>query len=890
MPRRTLPVSALLLACAPLVAGDAPPAATWQAVGWGGGAYYFAVSWHPTDGNVIYMGGDCAGLYRTESKAKQWEFANNGITNYAVYSTATSPAAPDLVYALTDGGLHKSTDRAKTWTFVADSAKDKLDIMSKRDGSVRAIGIDPKNADIVYVGSHTGKLWKTSDGAKTWSELAYREVFPKPAPPPAYTGTSSLRISYDAGAPGKDPMGRISRFYGPGEKAKDWSAFKRMTARFMLPADAPAVQMQLVVQSGESWKWQQGEWIEGKPGAWVEVPLDLTKLSELNSVRMIHIAVRTFQPGWKGGIQVDAVALHSDPAGTLEAGAVADGKTTVLVADWEKDAEGWAANNQGDDFRKVTGLRQGAEKTGGDVLSSVAVAGDGAVYITNTKLGALRSDDAGITWKPLAAPKSAMCISTTPDPKLLWLSAGTAGALRSADRGETWVPVALAQKQDPKLAVREVVVAPNRPQRVYAIATIDWGGHFYASDDGGTTWAHNTLVHNDTTGNPTNPDEVGANEWVKGTSGLSSIKNIAVNPQNADEFFVAGNWRNIFSGDGGKTLEERSTGADNTCTTDIQFLGDKTYATAMDEGLLVTDNGGKQWKQLWPLKYDVNTSGHFWRVRVAKVDGQDRIVTTASPWQSFGNPKCANRAYVSADGGATFAISNAGLPDYVPNVNCMWGRSFPRALAQHPSDPNILYLGMDGDPEPAKNLPGGGIFRSADGGRTWTRCAGQPGGLRLYYGLVVDPTNPKRLYYSVCGNGGGAWMSEDEGATWTHIFKNEPWPFNLEVTKEGAVLVGGNNLWRSTDQGKSWKKLTSFTGDATIVGIATDPADAKRFWISRTTWDSSDRGGIYRTVDGGATWQEITGDIPFKKPQILRYNAEKRELWAAGVGIFKLAQ
>ncbi|MCK6489255.1 MAG: hypothetical protein L6R48_13170, partial [Planctomycetes bacterium] len=232
----------------------------------------------------------------------------------------------------------------------------------------------------------------------------------------------------------------------------------------------------------------------------------------------------------------------------------------------------------------------------------------------------------------------------------------------------------------------------------------------------------------------------------------------------------------------------------------------------------------------------------------------------------------------------------AGLPDYVPNVNCMWGRSHARSLAQHPTDPNILYLGMDGDPEPAKKLPGGGIFRSADGGKSWTRCPTQPGGLRLYYGLVVDPTNPKRIWFSSCGNGGGAWRSDDEGATWTHAFKNESWTFNLEVAKDGTVLVGGKDLWRSTDQGASWKKLTSFKGDPTIVGIAIDPADAKRFWISRLSWSSNSDGGIYRTTDGGASWQEITGDIPFRKPQILRYNAETRTLWAAGVGIFTLQQ
>lgn len=881
-------LSALLFASAPILASEAQPT-SWQAVGWGGGAFYYAVSWHPTDGNVIYLGGDCAGLYRTENKAKQWEFANNGITDYAVYSTATSSAAPDLVYALTDGGLHKSVDRAQSWTFIADSAKGKLGILSKRGGSVRAIGIDPANADIVYVGAHDGKLWKTADGAATWTELPYRDAFPKPQQP-AFTGTASVRVTYDAGATGNDPMGRISKLFGPGDKAQDWSAYQRMTARFLVPADAPAVQAQLVVQSGEGWTWQQGDWIEGKPGTWVEVPLDLASLSDLDSVRMIHIAVRTFQPGWKGTVHLDSVALHTDPAGTLAAGAAADGTKTVVVADWEQDGEGWTANSQGQDYRKITALGHGVENMSGDVLSSVAVAGDGAVYITNTKLGVLRSDDAGATWKPLDAPKSAMAISTTADPNVLWLAADNAGALRSDDRGETWAKIALAENQNPKLAVREIVSAPSRAQRLYAIATIGWGGYLYASDDGGATWTTSTQVKNDVTGNPTLPDDVGNSEWPKGTSPLSSIKNIAVNPLNHDEFFIAGNWRNIFSGDGGKTLEERSTGADNTCATDIQFHDGKVYATAMDEGLLVTEDGGKQWRQLIPLKYEPNTSGHFWRVRVATIGDQKRIITTASPWNSYGDSKFFNRAYVSMDGGATFALSHEGLPNYVPNVNCMWGRSHARAMAQHPTDPNIVYVGMDGDPEPAKNLPGGGIFRSADAGRTWTRCATQPGGLRMYYGLAIDPSDPKRLWYSACGKGGGAWTSPDEGATWQHVFKQEDWTFNIDVSPTGVVYVGGKNLWRSADRGQTWTKQTDFNDDPTIVGIAIDPDDEQRLWISRLTWGSNARGGIYRTLDGGETWHEITGDIPIRRPQILRYDASKRELWAAGVGIFKTAQ
>jgi photosystem II stability/assembly factor-like uncharacterized protein len=214
----------------------------------------------------------------------------------------------------------------------------------------------------------------------------------------------------------------------------------------------------------------------------------------------------------------------------------------------------------------------------------------------------------------------------------------------------------------------------------------------------------------------------------------------------------------------------------------------------------------------------------------------------------------------------------------------------PRALAQDPSNPDILYLGMDGDPEPARHLAGGGIFRSSDGGKTWTRCPGQPGGLRMFYGLSVDPTDAKRLFWSCCGTGGGVWRSEDTGATWMHVSSDESWCFNLAIAPSGMILAGGQNLHVSRDHGTTWSKPTNFSGEATVIGIAVDPLDEKRIWISRTTWDSSARGGVYRTTDGGTTWEEITGDIPFRKPQLLRYNAARHELWAGGVGLFKIAQ
>ena len=873
------PFLALLCRAADPEPVTVPPA--WQQIGWGGGSFYWAVAWHPTDENVLYMGGDCTGAYRTEDKAQNWRFANQGICDYAVFSLAVSAASPDLVYTLTDGGLCKSVDRAKTWTFMPESAATALDIRStQHNTSTRAVAIDPRNADVTYAGSYTGKLFKTVDGGTHWKELPYLDGLAKPTAPPAFIGHGVARLVYDGTAAGDNPVGRMTKMFGPGDQAKNWSAYKKLSAQVRLPDGAPAVRAQLVVQSGDKWQWQPGTWIDCKPGAWVEVPLDLSTIAAPDSVRMIHLAVSTFQQDWKGEVLVDAVALFTDATGSLTAGQAPDGKNAVLVSDWEKDgdAQGWAANRQAKDSLKVITVRQSQEKFNQGCVTAVAVAASepSTVYVTNKSNGVFRSDDAGATWVALDAPKQAISIAvSTLDPGIVWAACGTDGLRRSLDRGKTWMVMSESFKKD--TSIHDVVLHPAKPDLVYAIGNNGWFGTLYRSDDAGKTWTGCNKVRPGMPGNPTLPEDV-----KNGLANLSTVINIVVNPKNPDELFICGNWRNQFSSDGGRTLEERSTGADNTCSTDLQFFNGKTYATAMDEGLLVSDNDGSEWRQLLPLKHADHLSGHMWRVRVSKLGDKTRMIATVSPWN--GSP---NAVYVSEDDGKTFKPST-GLPDYVSKINCMWGRSYPRALAVDPKNPDNLFLAMDGDAESATRQ-GGGVFHSIDGAKTWTPCTGLPNGRRMLYGLVIDPVDSKRVFWGTGGTDGGIWRSEDSGTTWESV-KTGSWCWNLETTASGAILAGfGSNLWRSIDHGTSWQMLTNFTEQA-LVGIAVDQQNEQRMWVSRVTWNTSSVGAVWRTSDGGKTWTEITGDLPFRHPIVLRYNAETHELWAAGAGFFKLKQ
>lgn len=505
-----------------------------------------------------------------------------------------------------------------------------------------------------------------------------------------------------------------------------------------------------------------------------------------------------------------------------------------------------------------------------------------AMLVATSNGGLLMSSDGGETWSEaskLTAKDIKNAAFAPSDDAIIYAACAKDGVWKSSDQGKTWSAVNTGI--DPKSSLVELAIDPKDPNLVCAIATNGWAGNMYRTADGGKSW---TAVHNmkvDLQADPTLPQESG-----NGNTGFSSLTNLAINPNDGKELFVAANWRLAHSADGGQSWEERDRGADISCVTDIRFFGGKTYVTVMDEGLFASDDQGASWKQLYPLKYVAGVSGHHWRVFLSKAeDSATRIVSTDSAWDAP-----VNKILISADGGKTFKITADGLPKDRPKKNTMWGDGYARALAADPKNPQTLYLGIDGDPEPEHNQPGGGVFKSTDGGLTWKQLAHQPGSRRMFYGLCVDPTDSNRIFWGCCGNNGGVYRSEDGGESWTLVFKDETWIWNVALSSTGEVYCGGSNLWHSADHGATWKKISDFKDGNAVVGLEVHPKDEKTIWISRVAWNSIASGGVYKTGDAGATWQEITGDIPYRKPLVLRFNPETSELWAGNVGLYKLKQ
>ena len=202
------------------------------------------------------------------------------------------------------------------------------------------------------------------------------------------------------------------------------------------------------------------------------------------------------------------------------------------------------------------------------------------------------------------------------------------------------------------------------------------------------------------------------------------------------------------------------------------------------------------------------------------------------------------------------------------------GRS--AAVTGIPGHPDTYYFGATG----------GGVWKTEDGGTTWSNVSdGFFGG--SIGAVAVSAWDPNVVYVgggekTVRGNvshGDGLWRSTDAGRTWTykglpesrHIPRIRIHPKNPDLVYVAALghLFGPNEergVYRSEDGGDTWEKILFVNEHAGAVDLAMDPTNPRilyaTFWrVLRTPW-SLESGGegssIWKTTDGGDTWEELT--------------------------------
>jgi photosystem II stability/assembly factor-like uncharacterized protein len=263
------------------------------------------------------------------------------------------------------------------------------------------------------------------------------------------------------------------------------------------------------------------------------------------------------------------------------------------------------------------------------------------------------------------------------------------------------------------------------------------------------------------------------------------------------------------------------------------------------EGMFKSADGGRSWSRI-----GLTDSQQIARIRVHPADPS--LVYVAALGHPYG-PNAERGVFRSKDGGSTWQK--------------ILGRNDDRDtgaidLAFEPGNPKVIYAALwqtrrtPWSVYPPSNGPGSGLFKSTDGGDTWTELRGhglpdKPGRI----GIAVAPNRPQRVYAIIDAKDGGMYRSDDGGATWTKTSGDariwgRGWYFG-EITVEpdnpDVVFSLNVNLYRSADGGKTFAPVKGAPGGDDYHVLWIDPSNPQHRILG------VDQGAVV-SVNGGRTW------------------------------------
>ena len=280
-----------------------------------------------------------------------------------------------------------------------------------------------------------------------------------------------------------------------------------------------------------------------------------------------------------------------------------------------------------------------------------------------------------------------------------------------------------------------------------------------------------------------------------------------------------------------------------------------------------------------------------------------------------GDPVHTQVFYFGSTGGGIWKTTDGGI--IWENVSDgFFKRASVGAIAVSTSDPNVIYAGMGETTIRGNVSHGDGVYKSTDGGKTWTHLG--LADTRNIAKVRIHPQNPDLVYVAALGHAHGpnpergVYRSRDGGKTWEQILfrsdkagaidlamdPNNPrilYAAIWEAQRKPYTLVSGGEdcgIFKSTDGGDNWTEITRKPGLPTGVlgkiGLAVSLAKEDRVWA---IIDAED-GALFRSNDGGENWERLSEDRnlwarPWYYQHIYADPKDPETIWALNVQCWK---
>jgi photosystem II stability/assembly factor-like uncharacterized protein len=242
-----------------------------------------------------------------------------------------------------------------------------------------------------------------------------------------------------------------------------------------------------------------------------------------------------------------------------------------------------------------------------------------------------------------------------------------------------------------------------------------------------------------------------------------------------------------------------------------------------------------------------------------------------------------NESYFGATGGGLWKTTDAGNT-WRPVTDGLITSSSVGAVAVSESNPDIVFIGMGESCIRGNIMPGDGVYKSADAGKTWTKVGFADSD--AISKVRIDPTNPDVVFVASFGRYGvpsderGVFKSVDGGKSWKKVLfrDNKTGAVDLSIDEKNPRVMyaslweayrveyqmssggPGSGLFKSTDGGDTWTEITRNPGlpQGVVgrIGVAVSRADSNRVYALV----ENENGGLFVSDDAGASWKLINDD------------------------------
>jgi photosystem II stability/assembly factor-like uncharacterized protein len=226
---------------------------------------------------------------------------------------------------------------------------------------------------------------------------------------------------------------------------------------------------------------------------------------------------------------------------------------------------------------------------------------------------------------------------------------------------------------------------------------------------------------------------------------------------------------------------------------------------------------------------------------------------------------------VSPSSGTIFAATPAGVyrstDAAVTWLPASGFASSVRSVAVDPVAPSVVYAGLEGV------FSTSGVFKSVDGGETWTPVNTGLGNLTVLSVAVSATTSSSAAASSTAfagTSGGGVFVTTDAGATWRALAGSPSTVNTVVLDAFGPTVYAGSTagFFRSPDGGKSWGASNVAFSTFTVNGLVMDPSSSEILYAGVGRPGTSG-GGVYKTTNAGGTWTQANNGLPDRAVQAL---------------------